>query len=450
MVNRMQTGPGDIPVSRRLAALISQKPVTGGDLECAAVLLLDALANIIAGRNSDPGRVLLKWAAAQNPDAANRPDAGRLAFLYGGLCHILEMDDLHRASVVHPGCAVVPAVLALVARDARLGRDGKRVLGAVLKGFEAATRVGMAVGAAHYRIWHNTATCGPFGSAMAAADLLGLDTRQTAHALANAGTQSAGLWEFIETGAMTKHLHAARAAEAGLVAAQLAAHGFTGAERIFEGERGFFAAMCPDGAPGAVVARPGDGWQAHQTSLKPWPSCRHTHPTIDCAGSIRDSLNGPEQSLDAIAGIEVRTYQAALDLCDRPHPQGGYEARFSLQHCAAAALTLGPVDLSAFDPAMIKALEPLRARVSLTHDPALQRAYPRHWGGGVRVTFRSGEILEHRCADALGDPDAALDRAALLAKAGSLMRHGGVKDCDRLITQVLEMTDGAPAPRLAF
>lgn len=155
-------------------------------------------------------------------------------------------------------------------------------------GFEAMTRVGMAVGPAHYRIWHNTATCGPYGSAMAAAALLHLDGPATVHALGNAGTQSSGLWQFLDTGAMTKHLHAGHAAAAGVLAADLAQAGFTGPPAILEGAKGWFAAACPDADPAAVVRDPDGPWQLMQTSIKPWPSCRHTHPVINapviCAG----------------------------------------------------------------------------------------------------------------------------------------------------------------------
>ena len=246
--------------------------------------------------------------------------------------------------MVHPGCVVVPALLALGG-----GRDGRQVLTGLLHGFEATTRLGMSVGPAHYRIWHNTATCGPFGSAMASAHLLGLSDEQAMHALGNAGSQAAGLWEFLETGAETKHLHAGRGAEAGVVAAGLAAHGFTGAPRILEGERGFYAAACPDGDPSRLLADPQAPWQVHLTSIKPWPSCRHTHPAIACGQDIRQQMKKAELSAENISEIGVETYQAALDLCDRPDPQSPYAAKFSLQHCTAAALTEPEVVFSSFE-----------------------------------------------------------------------------------------------------
>ena len=152
-------------LSQGLVALIRRKEIRDDDRQRAAIFMLDAVANALAGRNTDAGRILLQWGKQQGGDA------GRRAFVTGGLTHILETDDLHRESVTHPGCVVVPAVLAVAAEEKVSGHD---VLDAVLHGFEAMCRVGNAVGPTHYQVWHNTATCGPFGSAMAAATLKGL------------------------------------------------------------------------------------------------------------------------------------------------------------------------------------------------------------------------------------------------------------------------------------
>jgi 2-methylcitrate dehydratase PrpD len=157
-----------------LIRLVRSKPVTQADLEMAALFTLDALANAIGGTNSAAGRILLQWASDRPAHASNQ------AFLMGALTHILETDDLHRASVTHPGCVVVPVVLAL---GAHRKAGGTELLRAVLTGYEVMCRVGNAVGPAHYRIWHNTATCGPYGAAMAAADLLLLNDEETQHAL---------------------------------------------------------------------------------------------------------------------------------------------------------------------------------------------------------------------------------------------------------------------------
>jgi 2-methylcitrate dehydratase PrpD len=426
-----------LTLTQQLISLINAKPVTAADLEQAALFTLDAIANALAGCRSEPGRMLLRWGQQSGADA------GRRAFLLGALTHILEVDDLHRASVVHPGCVVIPAAWAIAERE---GTGGKALLTAVLRGFEAATRVGMAVGPAHYRIWHNTATCGPFGSAMAAASLLALDEAQTVHALGNAGTQSAGLWQFLETGAMTKHLHAGRAAEAGVLAADLARLGFTGPPAILEGARGFFAATCPDADPLAVTRDPEGPWQLLQTSIKPWPSCRHTHPAVDAAQELRQRI----VSLDLIDRVEVETYQAALDVCDRPEPQSEYQAKFSLQHCVAAALSLPQVDFSAFDAPARTALAELRARVTLRLAEPYASAYPRAWGSAVTVIGKDGSRLSAQRTQARGDPEAPLSREEMIAKARLLLRYGGVHDPDSLIAVLLALADGGSLPRLVL
>ena len=425
----------DPSLTQQLTELIAAKPVAPADLEHAALLTLDAIANALAGRASEPGAILLRWAEAAAPT-----DAARRAFLLGALTHILETDDLHRASVVHPGCVVVPAAWAVAARE---GIRGQAVLRAVLWGFEAATRVGMAVGPSHYRLWHNTATCGPYGSAMATAALLRLDVPTTVHALGNAGAQAAGLWQFLEAGTMTKHLHAGRAAEAGVLAADLARYGFTGPPTMLEGAKGWFAATCPDPDPGAVTRDPDGPWQLLLTSIKPWPSCRHTHPAIDAAQELRRRVVA-----STLEQIEVETYPAALDVCDRPSPQSDYEAKFSLQHCVAAALSREIVDFAAFAEPAQRELAALRERVTVRASEPYTSAYPRAWGSAVIVTVRGGERLTVRRTHAKGDPEAPLTPIELIAKARMLMIHGGVDKPDRLIDAILALSDDETLPEL--
>jgi 2-methylcitrate dehydratase PrpD len=419
-----------------LFELIEAKPVTEGDLRAAALFVLDAVANAAAGCRTDPGRILLTWA-----EQAAGQDEGREAFLRGALTHILETDDLHRASVVHPGCVVVPAVMAMARRSKASGRD---CLIAVLKGFEATCRVGMAVGPAHYKVWHNTATCGPYGSAMAAAALLDLDGKATVDALGNAGTQSAGLWQFLDTGAMSKHLHAGRAAEAGVVAAQLAALGFSGPPAILEGDKGFFKAACPDADPGAVLRDPDAPWQLHLTSIKPWPSCRHTHPAIDAALELHPRIDGT-----SIASVEVETYQAAVDICDRPAPTSEYEAKFSLQHCVAAALARGAVGFESFGENEREHLRDLCGRISLRVQDPYASAYPDAWGSAVRITLSDNSSHIARRTHCKGDPEAALSHDEMVSKAESLLAYGGHKDPQGLIEAALALpADEAPSPLL--
>jgi 2-methylcitrate dehydratase PrpD len=399
-------------LTQQLVTLIRGRPIADVDRRRAALFVLDTVANALGARHSAQGKIIRQWAASQGGDA------GRQALRLGGLSHVLEMDDLHAASVTHPGCAVVPAALALGARH---GCSGQALLDAVLQGYEAVTRVGMAVGPAHYRVWHSTATCGPFGAAMAAASVLRLDDAQAMDALGNAGTQSSGLWQFIETGAMSKHLHAGRAAEAGVVAAELAALGFTGPPEILEGAKGLFAGACPDADPGAVTRDPGAPWQLHATSMKPWPSCRHTHPAIDAALELHGKLGGR-----APRSVEVATYKAALDVCNRPEPANEYGAKFSLQHCVALALTDGNVGFESFDAAARARLAPLGKQVALRAAEPYLSAYPRAWGARISVRMPDGREAIAERDSCKGDPDRPLSTDDIVAKADRLLAHGGI------------------------
>jgi len=423
-------------LTRDLIELIRSKPIDDRDLAAAAMSTLDALATAYAGSATPTGRKLIAWAQSGSLDNNN------LTLLMAALTHITETDDLHRASVTHPGCVVIPPVLSLAEKT---GASTNEILRAILNGFEAMCRIGAAVGPTHYKIWHNTATCGPFGSAMAAASLLDLDLEQTVDALGNAGTQSSGLWQFMETGAMSKHLHAGRAAESGLLAAELAAHGFTGSPRILEGEKGMFAAMCADPDPDAILADPDAPWQLQLTSIKPWPSCRHTHPAIDCALELHGKLDGVE-----VERVEIETYQAALDVCDRPNPEDEYQAKFSLYHCVAIALCDGAVKLDSFTGQARARTGELRAATTLqVADPFASR-YPASWGSGVRVTARNGDTLTVDRKDCKGDPEFALSDSEMRVKAANLMQYGGLSDADSrsLCDEILSLPAGNSTPAL--
>jgi 2-methylcitrate dehydratase PrpD len=424
-------------LTRSLVRLIESKPLRAEDYAAAAEFVLDAIANAVAARTTPQGTIVRAWYGERTADT------GRLALLCGALVHILEMDDLHRESVTHPGCVVVPAAWAVAGPRGIGGRDFLR---AILAGYEAVCRVGNAVGPRHYKIWHNTATCGPFGAAVAAGTLLELREEPMVWALGNAGTQAAGLWQFLEEGAMSKHLHAGRAAEAGVVAAELAAHGFTGPARILEGTKGFFAATCPDPRPERVLAEPDATWQLTRTSIKPWPSCRHTHPAIDAALELHAQIAPAD-----IVGVRVESYGAALALCDNAAPSSEYEAKFSLHHCVAAALTDGRVTLASFDGAARERLAPLRAHVGATATSEYDAAYPNRWGARVSVRTRDGATLTAARADCKGDPERPVSPAELRTKAAMLLAHAGWSSqrSSALMDATLGLADDGALPDLA-
>lgn len=425
-------------LTRQMVRLIRAKTVSDADLQAAALFVLDTAASALGGVKTEPARIIARVAPLEKGDTARR------AFYFGGLSHILEMDDLHRDSVTHPGCVVIPAAWAL-AEEHDLG--GHAFLKAVLAGYEACCRVGMAVGKEHYRVFHNTSTCGPFGSAMASAELLGLDEEQAVWALGNAGTQASGFWEFLAAGAMSKHLHTARGAESGVLAGLLAKEGFTGPELILEGEKGFFAGLCKDPMPEAVTAKPDGEWELTRTSIKPWPCCRHTHPLIDAAMELHGQLAGAE-----VACITVGAYRAALDVCDRPRPEDGYGAKFSLQHCAAIALREGEVGLESFDAHARGRASTLLDRVEVMLDAEVDAAYPKAWGVRLTVETADGRRLEAFRRHAKGDPENPVSAEELARKARMLMIGGGMgePEAGAVVDAILSLADDRPVRELAL
>ncbi len=413
-------------LTEQLIELIESKSIEDEDISGASWFVLDAIANIVAGRKTEQGKIINRWFLKEPPNTS------RTVLWLGASMHILEVDDLHRQSVVHPGCVVIPTVISLGIRE---GISGRKMLEAVLKGFEACTRIGSSVGPAHYKIWHNTATCGTFGAAYAAGSLLELSREQLRDALGNAGTQSSGLWEFSASGAMSKHLHAGRAGQSGLLAADMAQYGLSGSATILEGKRGFYAACCPDSTPENLLSYPEGKWQLHHTSIKPWPCCRHTHPVIEAALELSKSLNA-----ENIETIELGVTQAALDVCDKPSPETLYDAKFSLQHCVSIAILCGQVGFDSFEYEARQKASGLAKKLSLKCNEKFEKAYPDSWGAEVKVKLKNGKELSVHRKHAKGDPEAQLSSKEMREKAEMLFRYGGVTDAESWVERILRLS----------
>lgn len=432
-------------MTSRLARLC-QRPVDTEARRRAVLHWLDWMACSAAGAVAPVGQVLRSMAAPPGPATQTSllgpaTDAWEAVLLDAGAANVEEMDDMHREAILHPGPVIVPAVAGL----ARQGLPAAQVLDAVVAGYEVMIRIGRALGPHHYYHWHNTATAGAFGAAAACAKALDLTTEQTVWALGNAGTQAAGLWQVRMEPVMSKQLHPAHAAWAGRNAAQLARHGFTGPTFILEGERGFFAAMCPDGAPDAVL-RPDPDWLIHTTSFKPWPACRHTHATIDCVLALREQLGNMPLDFEQAT---VHTFADAVSICHHTQPTTRTEAKFSLSYCVAAAARFGALRPEHFDEACLQdpELQAAAARVRIERAPEFTDAYPSHYGARVQLLTASG-MKEAVVRDALGDPERALTEAAVLDKAETLMAYGGIAPahCAAILQATRQLLDSDAQP----
>ena len=372
--------------------------------------LVDWYAAWIAGSVCAPP-TLLEAALAEDLDhgnawlASGRAATSRSAALINGTAaHTVEVDDIYREAIYHPGA---PTIAAAHAQVASLGGSGLDLLRAIVAGYEISTRIGAALGRAHYRYWHNTGTVGTFGAAAAAASALKLSDQAFAHALCTAATMAAGLQQAFRMDSMSKPLHAGHAAQAGLLAAQGAAVGVTGSLDVIDGEDGLGRAMGngPDWA--AAVSTLGQDFHITQMTFKNHACCGHTFAPIDAALALQRRTG-----LDAkqVQSLQVETYAPALAVAGNPHPQTAAEARFSLPYVTAHAWIYGSVRLAAFTPERLQdpRVRELMRRITLNVDPQLDAAFPGQRSARIRVQTLQGETHEWFQPTRKGDPDAPL------------------------------------------
>jgi 2-methylcitrate dehydratase PrpD len=331
---------------------------------------------------------------------------------------------------------VLPAALAMAERE---GASGEELVAAIVAGYEVAIRAGEAMGTSHYRFWHTTATCGTFGAAAAAGKLLGLDKAQMVAAFGSAGTQAAGLWPFLAEGAMSKQLHPAKAAADGLLSALLAQQGFTGASRIFEDEKGFCRAMAQD----ADLSRFTDGlgkppYRIMDTCFKAYAACYHIHSAIDGALQIcrEHKLAG-----NNVQAITARLYRVATDLLKDVQLANPYVAKFHVPFCLATAVQYGSVGTEAFseERTASEVLRDLMAKITLAHDPDLDKDHPAKFPAIVEIVTKAGAKHTARVDYPKGDSKNPMTLEELTAKFHHLAAHWPDEQRKRLVDQILTL-----------
>jgi 2-methylcitrate dehydratase PrpD len=334
------------------------------------------------------------------------------ALVNGAAAHTAEVDDIFRDGIYHPGAPTIAAALALAQSRSV---SGEAFLRAVIVGYEISTRIAGAMGRAHYKYWHNTGTIGSFGAASAAAELLGLDARRFAHALATVATFAAGLQQAFRTDSMSKPMHAGRAAEAGVTAALAAAEGVTGALDILEGEAGFGRAMGEGPDWDAALAGLGEEFNICRMTFKNHACCGHAFAAIDGALALKDKMGVAPGDIER---VRVGGYRATLEVAGIADPATAAEARFSTPYLVATALTHGSVRLAAFEPPRLDNAETrsLMRRVELALDPAVDAAFPSRRSARIAIEARDGRRAEHFQATRKGDPDLPFSDAELDAK----------------------------------
>lgn len=416
------------------AEAFRREPLAPEVLHHAKRAVVDLHAAMVSGAVVPPATLLEKALADELDHGGARLVLGRkatvraAALINGTAAHTTEVDDIFRDAIFHPGAPTIPAVLALAQS---LGASGARFLRAVVVGYEVSTRIGAAMGRAHYRYWHNTGTIGSFGAAAAAAELLELDARRFAHALSTVATFAAALQQAFRGDSMSKPLHAGRAAEAGVTAALAAQAGVTGAPDVLEGEAGFGRAMGDGPDWHRALGTLGREFNITRMTFKNHTCCGHTFAAIDGALALKAGMG---VSADDIARVTVGTYGPALEVAGFEEPKTAAEGQFSLKYVVATALTHGSVRLAAFEPARLQdpATRDLMRRVEIGVDPELDRAFPAQRAARVAIETRDGRREAFLQPTRIGDPEAPLSDAQLDAKvlelAGPVLGEAVARD----------------------
>jgi 2-methylcitrate dehydratase PrpD len=411
------------------AATLRASDVPAAVMRRAEDLLLDWIGSTLAGKGARPVESIARFWLAQGP--ADGPSEVLIhrrgsspivaAAANAAASHFAEQDDVHNGSVFHPAAVVFPPALAVAQA---LGRSGGELLAAAIAGYEVGIRVGEFLGRSHYKVFHTTGTAGTLAAAAAVGVLLRLTPKQMVHALGSAGTQSAGLWEFLREGADSKQLHCAHAAAAGLSAAYLAADGFTGASRILDGARGMAAGMSSDADASRLTDRLGTRWATAETSFKFHASCRHTHPAADALLAV---MQESQLAASDIAQVTARVHQGAIDVLGPvTDPQTVHQSKFSMGTVLAMVALHGRAGMAEFDAHYRDdATIAFRDRVGMALDAEVDAAYPARWIGKVEITTRDGRRLAARVDEPKGDPGNTLSRTELEDKAVRLAAYGG-------------------------
>ena len=391
-------------------------------------LFLDWYASALAGKGARPVEAIERFARTMGPGggASEVLISRRMtspyfaAYVNAAASHFAEQDDVHNGSVFHPGAVVFPAALAVAQA---LGASGREFLAAVVAGYEVGIRVGEFFGRSHYRIFHTTATAGTLAAAAATGRLLGLDAAAMLHAFGSAGTQAAGLWEFLRDAADSKQLHTAHASATGLASAYLAKEGLTGAKAILEGAQGMAAGMSSDADPARLTDRLGERWATAETSFKYHASCRHTHPSAD---ALLQLMREHTLQADDIVAVTALVHQGAIDVLGRVVvPTTVHQAKFSMGTVLALLAEHGHAGLDEFEQHFLAPrITAFRDRVRMQLDSEVDSAYPQRWIGKVSVSTRDGRRLASRVDEPKGDPGNTLSRAELEDKARRLAAFG--------------------------
>jgi 2-methylcitrate dehydratase PrpD len=402
--------------------------------------VLDGLGLALAGASSETGQIARRYLGALGIGSEKgstviggelRPPARFAAFANGIFIHADDYDDTQLAVakdrvyglLTHPTAPALPAVLALAERDRRSGRD---LMTAYQVGVEVECKVAEAILPRHYQHgFHSTGTCGAIGAAAGAAQLLGLDRDATRRALSIGATQAAGLRE--NFGTMTKPFHAGRAAESGVVAAELAALGFTASPNGLEADRGFFRAAGGGYSPEMIDGKLGKPWTFHfpGVSIKPHPSGSLTHPGM---AVMMDLIRRHDLRPERVKRVSVGTNHNMPNALIHHRPRTQLQAKFSMEFCVAILLLERKAGLEQFTDEVVNRpeVQAMLERVSFGMHPEAEAAGFDKMTTLIEIELNDGTVVKGAADFGKGSPANPMSDQELEEKFRQCAAWGGL------------------------
>lgn len=418
-------------------------------VDATADLVLDTVGAGLRGRDSDAGLIMHDHASTlfqAGPAAVwgheTRLHAEGAALVNATQGHALELDDYHSQGKLHPAVVIVPTALAVAPPET----TGMELLTSVVAAYEVMVRVSLSASSvgARQRGWHLTGIAGTLGAAAAAGKLQRLDQTELVNALGIAASCSAGLFAFSLEGSMTKPLHAGRAAQSGIEAAQLAAAGFTGPSRALDAEDGGLLRAISDSSDSTRLTDGlGERFAISDSTIKPFPACGSVHSSITAMLYLRNEHDiHPHDIEEVVAGnSELVRLQCGYEYTGNG---GALEARMSLCYCVAAAAMDGAVGLNQFTPQRRRDPEliDLARRVRVVVDQNIDRIYPRAFPAELIVRMSDGREFEHYVPAPDGSPDRRLSRARIEEKFRELSANVLTSPAQDRLTHVIRNLSG--------
>jgi 2-methylcitrate dehydratase PrpD len=416
--------------------------------ELSRTCLLDYLSCTLAGSRSELNPIFMDMVdeLGGNRQAAIygtgvRTSVANAALVNSVYSHVLEMDDIHRLAMYHPGIVTLPSALAVAERD---HLSGKRLVEAIVAGYEVGIRIGAAINPSHFKIWHTTGTVGTFASAASAGKLMGLDVDELTNALGNAGSQASGLWQFNMDAAMTKPFHSGKASMNGIYAAMLAKRGFTGAENIIEGAKGFGKATSEAPDYDLMIRGLGKSYEFLGIGVKVHSGCRHTSSSVDGALALRNKHGIKPEYIER---VECRTYELGMDLCGAVFPRNIPQAKFSIAYCVACAFAFGRCSIEEMNMDVIQS-EPIRQlleKTTVVVDEDLEKRFPMGYATTVGVTLKDGRSFSEFTEHCKGDPENPVSfgemKERFFAMTQGIISEKRQADILRMVENIEQMDD---------